>query len=125
MQQLLKYLLILSGLLASSGCSLLQTQEKFVVKSEYIQQKIPIKPRPNAIKLNSIKFRVITEENLQEYLKEFSDTSVVFFALSVQDYETLALNMSEIRRYIEQQKAVIVYYENSLTNPKEGVDETK
>ena len=38
--------------------------------------------------------------------------------LSVRDYETLALNMSEIKRFLQQQKEIIVYYEKAVT-PKE------
>tara|TARA_Y100000310_G_C20392455_1_gene673471 strand:- start:247 stop:393 length:147 start_codon:yes stop_codon:yes gene_type:complete len=42
----------------------------------------------------------------------------LFYVLSVRDYETLALNMAEIKRYIEQQKQIIIYYEKAVT-PKE------
>jgi|TARA_R110000744_G_scaffold71334_2_gene143691 hypothetical protein len=34
--------------------------------------------------------------------------------MSVRDYETLALNMAEIKRYIEQQKQIIIYYEKAV-----------
>ena len=40
----------------------------------------------------------------------------VFFAISVPDYENLSLNMSELKRYIDQQKTIIVYYEKSINN---------
>jgi len=33
----------------------------------------------------------------------------------MKDYENLALNVAELRRYIEQQKQIIVYYENAVT----------
>jgi len=40
--------------------------------------------------------------------------------LSMQDYENLALNISELRRYINQQKNIIIYYEKAVTEePKE------
>jgi hypothetical protein len=32
----------------------------------------------------------------------------------MKDYENLALNIAEIRRYINQQTQVIIYYEGSL-----------
>tara|TARA_R110002012_G_scaffold271673_2_gene456872 strand:+ start:673 stop:801 length:129 start_codon:yes stop_codon:yes gene_type:complete len=34
--------------------------------------------------------------------------------MSVRDYETLALNMADIKRYIEQQKEIIIYYEKAV-----------
>jgi len=33
----------------------------------------------------------------------------------MQDYENLALNISELRRYINQQKNIIIYYEKAVT----------
>ena len=37
------------------------------------------------------------------------------------DYETLSLNMAEIKRYIEQQKQIIIYYEEAIVPEKEEV----
>jgi len=36
----------------------------------------------------------------------------------MRDYELLALNIAEIRRYLNQQKEIIVYYEKAV-KPKE------
>ena len=44
--------------------------------------------------------------------------------MSVRDYETLALNMAELKRYVLQQKEIIVYYEKAVT-PKTKVEEKK
>ena len=40
---------------------------------------------------------------------------MVGYVLSVRDYETLALNMAEIKRYLQQQKEIIIYYEKAVT----------
>jgi hypothetical protein len=45
-------------------------------------------------------------------------------ALSIDTYENLAINISELRRYINQQKEIIVYYEKAMT-PQEKPKETK
>jgi hypothetical protein len=45
---------------------------------------------------------------------------VVFFAMSVPDYELMAYNMQEIKRYINEMKEVVVYYRKVTT---ETVDE--
>lgn len=125
MLQLQKYLVILSSLLLINGCSLLAPTKEVVVKTEYVQKTVPLQARPKPLKLDNIQWSVVTQDNIDSYLNQFTDTSIVFFALSVSDYETLALNMSEIRRYIEQQKAIIVYYETSLSNTQEDLNETK
>jgi hypothetical protein len=116
----------LSLLLVISGCSILQPQKQVVVQTKFVEKQIPLQPRPKPLNLDNIAWKVVTQDNLQEFLQTFEETSVVFFAISVQDYETLSLNMAEIRRYIEQQKAVIVYYENAISSKKEPLtNETK
>tara|TARA_R100000808_G_C2149721_1_gene158222 strand:+ start:1167 stop:1304 length:138 start_codon:yes stop_codon:yes gene_type:complete len=44
--------------------------------------------------------------------------------VSVRDYETLALNMAELKRYIQQQKELIIYYEKAI-KPKEKKEPPK
>ena len=39
------------------------------------------------------------------------------------DYENLALNMEEIKRYLVQQKEIIVYYEKAVTEEPEEKEE--
>jgi hypothetical protein len=72
-----------------------------------------------------MKWWVVTEENFKEFKKKFQAENgdpLVAYVISVKDYETLALNMAEIKRYIEQQKSIIVYYENAI---KPKVEEGK
>ena len=57
---------------------------------------------------------------MERFEKENGD--IVFFAISVPDYENISLNMGELRRFIEQQKSIILYYEENA-NPKK-VEET-
>lgn len=52
-----------------------------------------------------------------------SEGQLAIIALTVRGYENLALNISELERYIRQQKQVIVYYEDAI-KPTENVDET-
>ena len=53
---------------------------------------------------------------MEEFLAKFEEEAGVnvFFAMSVPDYENMSLNVGELRRYINQQKALIVYYEESI-----------
>jgi hypothetical protein len=45
---------------------------------------------------------------------------LAFVALSMKDYENLALNIADIKRYIAQQNEIILYYEKAVTEePKE------
>ena len=70
--------------------------------------------------MSSIKWYVVTEQNFEEFKKRFVDENgdLVGYVLSVRDYESLAINMAEIKRYIEQQKQIIIYYEEAV-KPRE------
>ena len=65
---------------------------------------------------------VSPEENYKEFIKEFEakNGGDAYIAISVKDYENLSLNFAELRRYIEQQKQIILYYEEAVKP-----DETK
>ena len=68
-----------------------------------------------------MKWWVVTEDNFAEFKKNFQKENgdpLVAYVLSVKDYETLAINMAEIKRYIEQQKQIIIYYEEAV-KPRE------
>lgn len=112
--ELAKYLMIWSLLLLVSGCATPTVKEK-----EYIQQAIEQKERPRGVEMHDVKWYVVTPENIEEFLENFKQNTgdVVFFAISVPHYENLALNLAELRRYIEQQQSIIVYYENSINKP--------
>ena len=66
--------------------------------------------------MNDIYFYVVTEQNFEEFKKRFTKENgdLVGYVLSVRDYETLALNMAELKRYVLQQKEIIIYYEKAV-----------
>jgi len=114
-----KYLKILSPLLLLtliSGCSLIPNQVE--VQTKFVERQIPIQGHPKGVTLYPVTFYAVTEANFDEFKEKFKSENAdfVFFALSVPDYENLSLNMAEMKRYIEQQKTIIVYYEKSINN---------
>jgi len=122
LQKSLSLLLVI--LLTSSGCSLLQPAPQIEVQTKFIERTIPLQPRPRGVSLYPTKYWAVTEANFEEFKLNFKGkhSDMVFFALSIPDYENLSLNMAELVRYIEQQKTVIVYYEEAIANkPKEEV----
>lgn len=85
--------------------------------TEVVKPIIPVVERPKQLSLNDLHFYVVTEDNLEDFkVRYMDDNSVfVFYAISVKGYESLALNMAEMKRYILQQKSIIVYYEESVS----------
>ena len=121
-----KLILVSSLLLLTSGCASVEPQ--VVLKTDYVVKDIPIQPRPKPLNLHRVKWYAVTPENMEEFLQRFEEESGinVFFAVSVPDYENMSLNVAELRRYINQQKALIVYYEESIeTMIKETPQDTE
>lgn len=110
------FLTILSLSLVSLSITGCASVKELYVKDQPVERKIPIQERPRGVKLNKVEFFVVNEENIEEFLENFEKKNGVrvFFALSVRDYEKLSLNISDIKRYVEQQNEVIVYYENMI-----------
>jgi len=108
-----KKVLLISSLTLLSACA---SQEKVVVQTEIIKADIPTQSRPKPISLSNIKFYVVTKENLNDFLKIFEkeNNDIVFYSMSVKDYEKMSLNIAELRRYIVQQDKIIVYYEKAV-----------
>jgi len=104
-----KYLITLSLLLLISACA-------GQTRIEYVEQYIEPKGRPRGVTLQDIEWRVVTPQNEEEFKVEFKKETGdnVYIVISVPDYENLSLNMAELRRYIEQQQSIIVYYEDSI-----------
>jgi hypothetical protein len=83
----------------------------------------PILPR--AVDLKEPMWYVVSEKNIDEFLAqvEKDQGNVVFFAMSVPDYELMAYNMQELKRYINELKEVVVYYRKVTTNEEEAKNE--
>ena len=66
--------------------------------------------------MGDVHFYVVTEDTLDAFKERFvkEQGDFVFYAISVRDYETIALNMAELKRYIEQQQLIIIYYEKAV-----------
>ena len=74
---------------------------------------------PAPVQFAPVNFRVITRETVASFMEELArdqGSSPVFIAITVRDYENLAINLADLRRYIEQQRAVVVYYRRMTTN---------
>ena len=91
-----------------------------------VTEKVPLRiyqpPLPQEIDLLNVNFFVITEENYDEKKKEIEkilDGNFVVFALTPDGYEKMAENFQEVRRYVRQQKELILYYREA-TSESEG-----
>ena len=112
-----KLLLLAISPLILAACSSRAPEAEVVVTTQYQKQNIPIQGRPKAVQFPPVDWFVITEENLEEKIKEIQGKTgnTVVFAITPKGYENLALGIAELRRYVKDQQAIIVYYEEALT----------
>lgn len=107
----MKRMLIAIAALSLAGCASNPIQiETAPVELEIAQPSLPRKPA-----LRNLKWHVVTKDNVDEFIEEQvklqGNPNPVAVALSMKDYETLSLNIAELKRYIQQQSDVIVYYQ--------------
>ena len=109
--------LILAGVL--SGCS--SVKELIVTKPEIVERPAINIELPRPVQSYPLEFIIITKDNAETKFKELeaSGSDVVVFALTDDGYKALSLSVAELRRYIQQQNAVIKaykdYYEPATT----------
>ena len=118
LKECLKVLNLLLLTLVLSSCSSWPKLTQIEVQTVEVERNIPIQNRPQPIRMNTnMKWWVVTAEKFKEFKEKFQKENgdpLVAYVLSVKDYETLALNMAEIKRYLEQQKEIIIYYEEAV-----------
>ena len=126
LREYLKVSSLLLLTLVLSSCTSWPKITQVEVKTVEVERNIPKQNRPQPIRMNTgMKWWVVTEENFKEFKEKFEKENgdpLVAYVLSVRDYETLALNMAEIKRYIEQQKEIIIYYEEAIKPRKKETE---
>lgn len=125
--RLINFGMILSLLLLLQACSTFSPEPEIVTVTKIEKTTVPVIPHPKQVQLNDVKIYVVSpDENYEEFIQEFSakNGNDAYIAISVKDYENLSLNFAELRRYIEQQKQIILYYEEAV-KPEEEIPPTK
>ena len=87
------------------------------VSAKPVERQIAQPVLPRELDLKEPYWYVVSEKNIDEFMArvEKDQGQLVFFAMSVPDYELMAYNMQEIKRYIKDLKEVVVYYRRVTT----------
>ena len=111
-----KSAVMLTVLIMACSCSLLPTRE-IQVTAKPMERKIVQPIMPRAIDLKELQWLTVTPDNWEEQLAriEEQEGELVFLAMTIPDYEVMAYNMQEIKRYITELKDVVVYYRKVTT----------
>ena len=105
-----------------SGCS--STPQRIEVSAKPVDKPELVLPNADALRMRDVNWILITPENFEEKVAEIQATGrpVVFFALTDEGYENLSLNFSDIRAFIQQQRAIIAAYENYYKSANDALD---
>lgn len=110
-----KLLILLSCIVLFTGCA----HDEILIQNEVVK-KTPLNLKnPEAIKLNNIEYIVVTDKNAVSVFNKLKSENKeqVLYAITVEDYEMLSLNLSYIKKYIIEQQLIIKsykdYYESS------------
>lgn len=101
------------------SCSLIPT-ERLQVTSKPLERSIVQPIMPREIDLQQPQWIAITPDNWEEQLAKIEEQEgeLIFLAMTIPDYEVMAYNMQEIKRYITELKDVVVYYRKVTTGEK-------
>ena len=94
------------------SCSLIPSNQQVEVISKPIERTIVQPIMPREIDLKDPYWYVVSDKNIEDFLIQIEKDQgqVVFVAMSVPDYELMAYNIQELKRYINELKEVVVYY---------------
>ena len=109
--------------LALTGCS---TIKELKVFSKAVERQPLNLIKPEAAKMEDIKWIIITSENAEEVFAKLKEQGKdpVLFGLTGDGYESLAKNFAQIRAYMLKQDAIINEYKQYY-EPKKSLDTNK
>lgn len=83
---------------------------RVVTETQIVKPPKPSVPKADELNLRDFEFIIVTPENIEEVFANMKGDKALF-ALTSKGYENIALNLSDIRSLIQQQKAIIAIYE--------------
>ena len=125
----LRSLTLITTLLLLSGCSFIPFFGEDVKPVEVVtkaQERTKLNlTLPQPLKLQDIKWIVVTPDNIDKVWEQLQkkNTDLVLFGLTDDGYEGLAINMADIRNYINHQRVIIMQYRDYYEpTPEKTVD---
>jgi hypothetical protein len=101
-------------------------EAKVITETKIVRPNIPLQEPPKAVSFPEVDWYVVTKDNMEEFIQRIEQDAgqIVYMAVTPKGYENLAVGMQDLRRYILQQKEIIVYYEKAITEDPEEINST-
>lgn len=100
-------------LLVVSACSR-PDPEPIEIRTRPVDVPELVFPEADPVRTRPVEWTIITEENYEEVFERLrsSNRDVALFGLTDRGYENLALNLNDLRTFIQQQNSIIMAYRN-------------
>ena len=107
----MKQILLIVLALLITGCS--NTPKAIQVDTAPIQRAPIVLPEVDLFTARTVTWTVVTPENVNNLIADLSESGsqLVFFAVTAEGYENLSLNMADIIKLVQQQRAIIAAYQ--------------
>ncbi len=107
----------------TSACGSLPKQ--IFVSSEPIEKPKLILPQSDELDLRDVEWVILVKDNWEEQWAKLQNSgdALAFFATSDSGYESLGLNNSDVRAFIQQQEAIIAAYKSYYLEAEEEFNE--
>jgi hypothetical protein len=110
--------------LALTACSTNKPQP-IEISAKPIQKPQLNLPPVDELRLREVDWIVVNRDNIEEKLAELEANGVPIglYILTGEGYENLGLNISDIRALVQQQKQIIIAYENYYKASEQAIEE--
>lgn len=107
----MKNFIVLIACFALAACS---TTQKLTVTSKPVSVSIKKQAAPRDLDLSDPHWIVVTANNFDQIKEKYAKGGkFTIYGVTPEDYKKILKNQTEFKRYIDQQKAIIVYYEDA------------
>jgi hypothetical protein len=109
---------------ALSGCVSSQPRP-ITVSASPVDRPELVLPSPDRIQTRQVDWIIVTPDNAEAVFERIRATGkpVTFFALTENGYEALALNLNDLRTFIQQLQTIIQAYENYYAQSTAALEE--
>lgn len=111
-----------------SGCSLLPSTPKpkvIEISAKPVEKPKLELPKADELFFKKIEWVLITPDNYEEVFAKLGESGrpIVLFGLTDEGYGNLAMNLSSLRSYVQQQQIIIAAYEAYYKQSEKALDE--
>lgn len=101
------------SILLVGGCSLMPQTKPVEVKTIAMHAPMYHPPLPMEMQLTDVQFEILTPDTMTAYLGLIDENKAPrkpYYALTTKQYENLAMNMAEIKRYTKNILTIVKFY---------------